>query len=134
MARHSIRGDDIAERMLLFSARIIRLTNALPRSFAARHIAGQIVRSGTSPGANYEEARAAESSRDFVHKLGICLKELRETLYWLRVIAQSGLLPKSKVEEIIGEADELCRIVAASILTAKKGKEKSKQTQDAATE
>lgn len=115
-----VKGDDIAERLLEFAIRIIRLADALPESPAARHICGQVVRCGTSAGANYEEARGAESSKDFVHKLGICLKELRETRYWLKIIAHTNLVPLKKMSEITQEADELCRIIGKSIVTSKK--------------
>jgi len=77
------KGEDIAERLVNLAVRIVRLADALPETAAGRAICAQIVRSGTSAGANYEEARAAESKPDFAHKLGITLKELRETRYWL---------------------------------------------------
>ena len=80
----TVKGDDLSERFLTFAARIIRLVDALPQTVIGKHIYGQVIRSGTSAGANYEEARAAESNSDFAHKMSLALKELRETKYWLR--------------------------------------------------
>ena len=79
-----------------------------------------MLRSGTSPGANYEEARGAESSADFTHKLRVVLKELRESLYWLKVIEKAKLLPSKKLENISNETEELSKIIAQSIITARK--------------
>ena len=76
-----MKGDDIAERLIDFAVRIIRLGAALPKNQVGKHIAGQVIRSGTSVGANYEEARGAESRADFIHKVTIALKELRESLF-----------------------------------------------------
>jgi len=95
------------------------LADALPKTPAGRAICAQIVRSGMSPGANYEEARAGESKADFGHKLGITLKELRETRYWLRIIERADLLPGQRLEEIAQETEGLCRIIGKSIVTVK---------------
>ncbi|HUP79068.1 MAG TPA: four helix bundle protein [Pirellula sp.] len=83
------------------------------------YIAGQLVRSGTSPAPNYAEACGAESKRDFIHKLGICLKELRESRCWIRLIQKGELLPNERVADLLDESNQLCNIVAASIITAK---------------
>jgi four helix bundle protein len=80
---------DLEERLLEYSARIIRLIDVLPNTRAANHVAGQLLRSGTSPYGNHGEVEAAESRKDFVHKLKICLKELKETRRWLRLVAKS---------------------------------------------
>jgi four helix bundle protein len=112
-------GDDIAERMLEFAVRIGNVVDALPDSRMGRHIAGQLIRCGTSPAPNYAEACGAESKRDFVHKLGICLKELRESACWIRMIIKSELLPGTRLSTLLDECDQLCNIVAKSILTAK---------------
>jgi four helix bundle protein len=77
---------DLEDRLLEFSARVIRLVDSLPNTRAANHIAGQLLRCGTSPYGNHGEVEAAESRKDFVHKLKVCLKELKETRRWLRVI------------------------------------------------
>ena len=105
------------------SERIGHVVDALPDTRMGRHVAGQLVRCGTSFGPNYEEGRAAESRRDFIHKLRISLKELRETRYWLRFIVRAKLLPGSRMEDLIQEALELVRIVAKSISTAEDGKD-----------
>lgn len=112
------KGDDIQDRLVNFAVRIIRVCNHLPDTSAGRHIANQLMRSGTSPAPNYAEARSAESKRDFVHKLKVCLKELNETEVWLQVIARSEMLPAPDLREIVKECNELCRIINASIKTS----------------
>jgi four helix bundle protein len=106
-----------------FAARIGKAVDALPDTRMGRHIAGQLVRCGTSPAPNYEEARAAESRADFIHKLGVCLKELRESQCWIRLIVKTELLPEHKMGELHEECAELCNIVAQSIVTAKKNRD-----------
>ena len=111
---------DLAERLLEFAARIVRLAESLPRTEAGRHVSGQVLRSGTSPYANHAEAEEAESIDDFVHKLKICLKELRETWRWLRLIQRIPLVKKPDLlNPLIDEADQLIRIFRKSILTAR---------------
>lgn len=113
------KGDDIETRLVDFAVSIIGLTDKLPASRAGDHLAGQLVRSGTSPAAHYAEARGAESSRDFVHKLKICLKELNESRVWLKIIWKGKLLSNDVLKDVYQECDELCRIINASIKTAK---------------
>ncbi len=113
------KGDTLTERMLDFTVRIIKLVDSLPKTAVGRHIGGQILRSGTSPGSNYEEARGAESRADFIHKLGVVLKELKETRFWLKVILRSDVLSPLRVEPLLNECGELCAIIAKSIVTAK---------------
>ena len=114
---------DLKERLIDFAVRIIRLSEALPATKAGAHVAGQILRSGTSPAPNYGEALAAESTADFVHKLKIALKELRETEIWLQIIAKAKLVPStSRLNSLLQETDELCAILFTSIQTAKKQK------------
>ena len=115
-----MKGNDIAERLEAFAVRVLEVGKTLPRTMPGRHVARQLLRCGTSPGANYEEARAAESKADFIHKLGIALKELRESRYWLRVIARAGLLPPARLSAILQEADELGMILGRSIVTARR--------------
>jgi four helix bundle protein len=115
------RADELEDRLIDFAVRIIKLSANLPKTPAGKHIAGQILRSGTSPAPNYGEARGAESNADFVHKLGIVLKELNETSIWLRIIERSQLLKREVLLEIIGESGELCRIFTSSLKTAKGG-------------
>ena len=113
-----MKGDDIAARLVALAVVVVKLVDALPDTPAGKHVAGQLLRSGTSPGANYEEARGAESRRDFVHKLGIALKELQETRYWLRVVSGVNLAPNHALEEVLVEVDALCRILGTSKRTA----------------
>ncbi len=112
------RGDDLEVRLIEFGVRIIHVTNHLPKNRAGRHLADQILRCGTAPAAQYAEARAAESRRDFVHKLKIGLKELNETRIWLNMIVRSQMLPAPRLQELCLECEELCRIFGASIRTA----------------
>lgn len=115
------RADELENRLIDFAVRIIKLSAKLPKTPAGKHIAGQILRSGTSPAPNYGEARGAESNADFVHKLGIVLKELNETSIWLRIIDRSQLLKRELLVEIIGENRELSRIFTSSLKTARGG-------------
>jgi four helix bundle protein len=110
---------ELKERLIDFAVRSIRLTAHLPQTPAGKHIAGQILRSGTSPAPNYGEAGGAESHADFIHKIGIVLKELNETSIWLRVIDRGELLKKELLTGIIEENRELCRIFTASVTTAR---------------
>ncbi len=116
------KGDILAERFLDFAVVIIKLVNALPKTAVGRHISAQILRSGTSPGSNYEEACGAESRADFIHKLSIVLKELKETRFWLKVIYRSKILTSQRIEPLIKECNELCAVIAKSIVTAKSKK------------
>ena len=119
-----MKPDDLAARLLELAVRIGRVVDALPETRLGRHIAGQLVRSGTSPAPNYEEACAAESRRDFIHKVRIALKELRETRCWIRLIMRSELLPETRMIEIANETDELCRILGQSVVTARKNEDR----------
>jgi len=110
---------DLEERLIDFAVRIIKLTESLPDTRSGNHIRGQILRSGTSPAPNYAEAQSAQSRSDFVHKIKIALKELRETQVWLRMIIKAGLIaPPSKLVPLIQETDELISIFVASTKTA----------------
>lgn len=113
------KADELEERLINFAVRIIKLSASLPKTPAGKHIAGQILRSGTSPAPNYGEARGAESHADFVHKLGVVLKELNETAIWLRIIHRSDLLKPTLLAGIIEENRELCRIFTASQKTSR---------------
>ena len=116
---HQSRADELEERLIDFAVRVVNLSASLPKTPAGKHIAGQIMRSGTSPAPNYGEARGAESHADFIHKLRIVLKELNETSIWLRVIERSRMLRKELIVDIVGENKELCRIFTASLRTAR---------------
>jgi four helix bundle protein len=120
-----MKPDDLSERLLEFAVRIGKVVDALPETRLGQHIAGQLVRSGTSPAPNYEEACAAESRRDFIHKVRIALKELRESRCWIRMITKSELLPKERMSQLLTEADELCRILGKSLVTARKNETQS---------
>ncbi len=113
------RADELEERLIDFAVRVVKLSAALPKTPAGKHIAGQILRSGTSPAPNYGEARGAESHPDFVHKVRIVLKELNETSIWLRVIERSRVLKPELLTEIMQENNELCRIFTKSLKTAR---------------
>jgi four helix bundle protein len=110
---------DLEERLLDYAAEIVRLVEGLPRTRAGNHVAGQLLRSGTSPLPNHGEAQAAESQADFVHKLRLSLKELRETYRWLLLIQRVPLIKEPKsIQPLIKETDELIRIFVASIATS----------------
>jgi four helix bundle protein len=111
--------DELSDRLWKFSARIGKVVDALPDTRLGRHVAGQLVRCGTAPGPNYDEGCAAESRADFAHKLSIVLKELKETRGWLRFIIIAGLLSEPRITKLLGESEQLIRIVASSIATAK---------------
>jgi len=116
------KGDELEQRLIDFAVAIILLCDKLPNTMAGRHVADQLLRSGTSSAPNYAEARGAESRRDFIHKLGICHKELNESQIWLRIIKQGKMLPDSEVDPVLNENIELSRIINASIKTAKHNK------------
>ena len=117
---------DHEQRLIDFAVRIIRMAESLPETKVANHIAGQLIRCGTSPAPNYGEAQSAESRADFIHKMKVCLKELRETRVWLLMIVRAKLIkPVSKLDSMIQESNELISIFVTSIRTAKKGKKKS---------
>lgn len=113
------REYDLEERLITFAIMITEVAEALPRTRTGNHIAGQIIRCGTSPAPNYGEAQSAESRRDFVHKIKICLKELRETRVWLLMILRKAIpRARPKVELARPECEELIRIFAKSVATA----------------
>jgi len=120
-SNHKPRKYDLEDRLLAFAVEVVDLTEALPNTRAANHIAGQLLRSGTSPFGNHGESESAESRKDFIHKLKVCLKELRETRRWLRLL---GALKKLKspvtLPACLSEAEELIRIFVASIRTAER--------------
>ena len=117
---------DLEDRLIDFAVRIIRIAEALPKTRVGNHINGQIVRCGTSPAPNYGEAQGAESRADFIHKMKICLKELRETKVWLLMIGKANLIkPTSKLDSLIDENNQLISIFVISIKTAKEKKDKT---------
>jgi four helix bundle protein len=112
------RQFDLEERLIDFAVRVIRTAESFPKTKVGNHVAGQLIRSGTSPASNYGEAQSAESRSDFIHKLRICLKELRETRVWLLISVRASLIrPASKLEALINENNELIAIFVTSINT-----------------
>jgi len=119
-------GKDLRERLLDYAVRVIRVVESLPKTMTGRRIADELLRRGTCVGAHYEEARGAESRSDFIHKLQIGLKELRESNYWLRVVSRARLLPPRRLAAIIDESNQLKAIVSKAVATAKgTGREKA---------
>jgi four helix bundle protein len=114
-------ADDLSERFINLIINIIKLEKHLCKNYSGRHIYGQLFRSGTSTGANYEEARAGESRADFIHKMQIVLKELRESNFWIKLITKAKLVSAEDdlLEYILNESFELTNIIAKSIITAK---------------
>ena len=121
----NLRADVLQTRLVQFAIDIVKLIPHLPRSIAARHIASQLLRSGTSAAPNYAEARAAESRTDFIHKLKIALKELNETAVWLRILEGCFAINPDLLVRLIAENTELCEILVASIQTARRNSEPS---------
>ena len=115
-------ADKLLERLIDFAARVGKVVDALPDTRMGRHVGGQLVRSGTSPAPNYEEGCAAESRADFVHKLSICLKELRESRTWIRLIIKTEMLAEQRLGELLDECNQLSNIIGQSIVTAKEKK------------
>ena len=111
---------DFEKRLLNFTVSVVRLADSIPNTKAGNHIAGQLLRCGTSPLANHGEVEVAESRKDFLHKLRICLKQLRETWRWLRLIGRLELTQSAQLREPLTEVEELIRIFAASIRTTEK--------------
>ena len=118
---------DLKERSKQFALRIIRLYSALPKETAAQVIGKQLLRSGTSVGANYREANRSRSSAEFISKLQIALQELDESMYWLELVIESGIVKPKLIEDLMAEALELYAIFITCVNNAKK-KSKSKHT------
>lgn len=119
-----MKGDDLSTRLRRFGANVVRFCRELPDDTSSKHIVRQLVRAGTGGGSNYEEARGSESRADFVHELSIATKELREALYWLRLLQDVGTTA-SQLSELVQEADELIAILTSSVKTAKQRAELS---------
>ena len=111
---------NLEDRLVEFAVRAINAVESLPDTRAGNHIAGQLVRSGTSPAPNYGEAQSAESRKDFIHKMKVCLKELRETLIWLKIIVRKQLCSADRLGSILQECNELIAIFVSSVQTAEK--------------
>ena len=111
--------EELKERFRQFSLRIIKMVDTMPNSISGNAIARQIIRSGTSPAANYRAACLAKSDKDFINKLKMVEEEIDETNHWLSIIIYSGMLPKTRVQDLYEESLELGKIITKSITTAK---------------
>ena len=110
---------DIAERTVAYSLRIIKLYRALEKDSVGRILGKQLLRSGTSIGANTHEAQGAQSKADFIAKMSIAHKEARESAYWLRLIKEAELIPANRLDDLADETSQLNKILAAILITAK---------------
>jgi len=111
--------EELKQRTKQFALRAMKVAGALPKSFAGQVVGGQLVRAGTSVGANYRAACRARSPAEFLAKLGIVEEEADECVYWMELIAESGLMPSPRIQALLQEANELTAIIAASIRTAR---------------
>ena len=111
--------EELKERFRQFSLRIIKIVDAMPNTISGNAIAKQIVRSGTSPSANYRAACLAKSDKDFINKLKIVEEEIDETSHWLSIIIDTNMLPKVRVQDLYDESLELGKIITKSTTTAK---------------
>jgi four helix bundle protein len=124
--KNNERKYDLEDRLVEFAGKVIDVVEKLPKHLAAKHLGGQLLRSGTSPALNYAEAVGAESKADFVHKMGIVLKELRETRVCLRIIGGQKYLDETALAPVLDECAQLVFIVSKSVKTAKENMEKEK--------
>jgi len=115
-----LKGDNLKQRTRTFALRVIRLCESLPKDRTADVIAMQLLRSGTSVGANYRSACRAKSNRDFIAKMGIVEEECDECLYWMDLLIEAGIVEERLLTNLKKEADELLSIIIASIKTARK--------------
>ena len=113
-----MNAHELETRLIGFASRVMDLVEKLPTTLGGKHLGGQLLRSGTAPALNYGEAQAAESREDFIHKMKICLKELRETMANLRIIHLRNYFPGDKLEPLLKENNELISIFVASTKTA----------------
>ena len=111
--------EELRERMTVFAVRIVKMVDAMPSSVAGQAIARQVIRSGTSPSANYRAACLAKSDKDFINKLKMVEEELDETCHWLEIIMRSEMMKESRMKPLHQECSELLNIIAKSIITTK---------------
>ena len=109
---------DLQERLVNFAVAVIRLAEKFPKTYSGIHLAGQVTRSGSAPALNYGEAQSAESRNDFIHKMKIALKEIRETNCCFRIVAKLKWVEENDIASVLSECDELAAIFATSIKTA----------------
>jgi four helix bundle protein len=115
-----ITAREMNERLLDYGTRVIKLVEALPKSLAARRIGDQLLRSSIAVGAHYEEAQAGESREDFVHKLQLALKEIRESNYWLRLLMRAETLSAKRLAKIVDESTQLKALLSKVVATTKR--------------
>ena len=114
---------DLKERSFGFAVRIIQICGFIQNNHrSVKVIANQMIRSGTSIGANIEEAKGAQSKADFLAKFHIALKEARETHYWIRLLLATSLIPQKRLQPILNECEEIIKMLVASLITAKKSR------------
>ena len=118
---------DLEERLIRFAIRMMEVSEMLPKTRSGNHVSGQLVRCGTSPAFNYGEAQAAESPDDFLHKMKVVLKELRETGICLKIIKYKPLLQPELISADVKESSELIAIFAASVKTAERNRNENKK-------
>lgn len=111
--------EELRERLTVFAIRIVKMVDNMPNSISGNAIARQIVRSGTSPSANYRAACLAKSDKDFVNKLKMVEEELDETNHWIDIIMRSGLLSVYKMTDLYRESQELLNIISKTIISTK---------------
>jgi four helix bundle protein len=120
--------EEMKTRTKQFGLRIIRAVESLPQNYAARHVGGQLLRAGTSVGANYRAACRGRTQAEFIAKLGIVEEEADETIYWMEVLIEAGIMPEVRLSALMAEANEILSIVVASINTARKGAKTPKRS------
>jgi four helix bundle protein len=132
-SRPAGRTYDLEERLLTFAVSVIEVSQKLPNNRPGNHLAGQLLRSGTSPYGNHGEAQEPESADDFIHKMKMCLKELRETRRWCRLIERKGWLGRDRdLAFLLREGEELVRIFKASVKTAERNRLAKRQARSRA--
>jgi four helix bundle protein len=117
-----MNADEMKRRTRAFALRVIRLVESLPQSKTADVIGKQLLRCGTSVGANYRASCRAKSPADFIAKMGIVEEEADEVIYWVELLVESGLVKKSRIDDLLREANQLVAIVVSSIKTARGSK------------
>ncbi len=123
---------DIQKRTFDYGVRIIKLVDRLPNTLAAREMGKQLLRAGTSVGANVQEADGAETKRDFIHKISVAYKEARESRYWLGLIKAAILISDSEVNDLWNEADELVRILYTILRRSRASSDRASQARERA--
>ena len=120
---------DLEDRLIDFASRVIDVAEALPNTRAGNHVAGQLVRCGTSPMANHAEAQGGESRDDFIHKIRVGQKELREVRVWLKLVRRKAYItPDQDLTSLLSECDELIAIFVTSVRTAERNRAARKAT------